>query len=449
LPTRPPAHDLTALNRIVSFPYNSGNRRSLVRKRNPADSKKLQRRVHCMKSWPALFVSLVLPGIGFCDDWPEFRGPTGQGHSAQVGLPVRWSETENVRWKVAVPGKGWSSPVLKGSQIWLTTAADEGRSLRAVCLDRETGRIVQNVEVLQKNEPGPIHPKNSHASPTPILENDRVYVHFGSHGTACLSTRGEIVWRTTLNYYHRHGPGGSPALVGDLLVVSCDGYDSQFIVALDKRTGAERWRRPRPDGRHAYSTPLTIQVNGRTQVISTGGNRVTAYDPSSGEEIWWSRYDGYSLIPRPVFGHDLVFICSGYETPLIYAIRPIGSGDVTETHVAWSLRQGAPHTPSPILVGRELYTVSDAGVAQCLDAATGKVHWRMRLGGGFSASPVFADGKLYFLNEEGVTTVLAPGTQFQKRAVNRIDGRTLASLAVADKALYLRSDAHLYRIENR
>ncbi len=396
-----------------------------------------------------LWMTLFMPLAAHAENWTEFRGPTGQGHSREHGLPLTWSETENVNWKVPIPGKGWSSPVILGDQLWLTTAMDEGRSLRAICLNRETGRIEHNVEVFQLADPGPVHQKNSHASPTPILEGDRIYLHFGSHGTACITRSGQIVWKTQeLKYYHRHGPGGSPVVYGDLLIVSCDGYDIQFVVALDKRTGKIRWKSPRK-GYQAYTTPLTVQVQGRDQLISPGALRAVSYDPLTGRELWWIRYgDGYSNVPRPICGHGLVFICSGFEQAVLLAVRPDGQGDVTDTHVAWSLKRGVPLTPSPLLVGDELYLVSDNGIASCLDAKTGKTHWQQRIGGNHSASPIYADGRIYYLNEEGESVVIEPAREFKKLATNQLDGHTLASMAVSGKAIFIRSASHVYRLEN-
>ena len=393
---------------------------------------------------------LLLPVIALAENWTEFRGPGGQGHSRERGLPLTWSESENVAWKVPIPGRGWSSPVLVDDQIWLTTALDDGRSLRAICLNRDTGRIVHNVEVFQLADPGPVHQKNSHASPTPILEGDRVYLHFGSHGTACITRSGQIVWKTQeLKYYHRHGPGGSPVVYGDLLIVSCDGYDHQFVVALDKRTGKIRWKSPRK-GYQAYTTPLTIQVQGKDQLISPGAHRAVAYEPLTGKEIWSVNYgDGYSNVPRPVYGHGLVFICSGFEQAVLLAVRPDGQGDVTGSHVAWTLKRSVPLTPSPLLVGDELYLVSDNGIASCLDAKSGKTHWQQRLGGNHSASPIFAEGRIYFLSEEGESIVIEPGKEFKKLATNQLDGHTLASMAVSDKAIFIRSASHLYRLQQQ
>lgn len=393
----------------------------------------------------ALAMLLATPSLAA--DWPEFRGPDGQGHAAGDRLPLEWAEDKNIVWKTPVAGLGWSSPVIRGNRIWLTTATEEGKSLRAVCIARETGEVMHDIEVFRQETPKAIHSKNSHASPTPILDGERVYVHFGVNGTACLTTAGEVLWRNDeLAYQHGHGSGGSPVLYRDLLIMSCDGTDVKFVVALDKNTGKIRWKKERA-GRMAYSTPLVIEVGGVAQVVSSGGDRVVAYDPHSGGELWFSRYDGYSVVPRPVFGMGLVFVCSGYDNPVVYAIRPDGTGDVTDTHVAWTLRRGAPHDPSPLLLGAELYVVTNDGVAACLDAATGKEHWRQRLGGGFSASPTAAGDRIYLLDEEGLMTVLAAGTKFDKLAANQLDGRTLASPAMVDGAIYLRTDTHLYRIE--
>jgi outer membrane protein assembly factor BamB len=403
------------------------------------------------KAWRVIIGTLLLlPVIALAENWTEFRGPGGQGHSRELGLPLTWSETENVAWKVPIPGRGWSSPVLVDDQIWLTTALDDGRSLRAICLNRDTGRMVHNVEVFQLSDPGSVHQKNSHASPTPILEGDRVYLHFGSHGTACITRSGQIVWKTQeLKYYHRHGPGGSPVVYGDLLIVSCDGYDLQFVVALDKRTGKIRWKSPRK-GYQAYTTPLTIQVQGKDQLISPGAHRAVAYEPLTGKEIWSVNYgDGYSNVPRPVYGHGLVFICSGFEQAVLLAVRPGGQGDVTDSHVAWTLKRSVPLTPSPLLVGEELYLVSDNGIASCLDAKTGKTHWQHRLGGNHSASPIFAEGRIYFLSEEGESVVIEPGKEFKKLATNRLDGQTLASMAVSGKAIFVRSSDNLYRLQQQ
>lgn len=394
------------------------------------------------------------------DEWTEFRGPTGQGHSPAKGLPGEWSRTKNVRWSVDVAGEGWSSPIVYKGKIYLTSAvAPEGargndRSLRTVCFDADTGKELWNKEVFKQSDSSTqrIHRKNSHASPTPVTDGKHVFVHFGTQGTACLTFDGKIVWKMReLKYRPQHGNGGSPVLVDGVLIVSCDGSDVQFVAALDARTGKLRWKKDRPPinrrRKFSFTTPLVIQVGGKKQVVSPGTNLVVAYEPKTGREIWRVNYTGYSVIPRPVYAHGLLFISTSYNRPTLMAIRPTGTGDVTNTHVAWSTDRGAPHTPSALVVGDELYIVSDRGVATCLDAKTGKVHWSQRLGGNYSASPVFADGKIYFQSEQGDTTVIAPGKAYKKLAKNSLGERTLASYAIADGAIFLRTAARLYRIQ--
>jgi outer membrane protein assembly factor BamB len=383
-------------------------------------------------------------------DWPEFRGPTGQGLSDESGLPLTWSESRNVRWKTAIPGRGWSSPAIQGDQIWLTTATEEGKSLRAICVDRQSGAILENIEVFRLNVPGRVNAKNSLASPTPVLDGNRVYVHFGAFGTACISPSGKILWKTRLDYDNgQHGPGGSPVLYKNLLIVACDGLSAQYVAALDKLTGKIRWKQYRK-GYQAYSTPLVVILAGGDQVISPGAFRAIAYEPLTGKEIWQVRYgDGFSNVPRPVFGNDLVFICTGFQKPSLLAVRVDGRGDVTNSHVAWSRDRGVPLTPSPLLVGEELYLISDNGIASCLDSLTGQEHWQQRIGGSHSASPIYADGRIYFLSEDGQSVVIAPGKEFKILATNQLDGQILASMAVSGGAIFVRSNSHLYCLHNQ
>ncbi len=398
-----------------------------------------------------LLLTFYLLAAPAASQWPQFRGPTGQGHSSERGIPVEWSETKNVLWKVPVRGRGWSSPVISNGRVWITTsvAATGGASLRAIALEAATGRELLDVEVFKLSDANLKNPKNSHASPTPIVEGDRVYVHFGGDGTAALdATTGAIVWTKKFPYASQHGSGGSPALHGDLLIFSGDGHYEAWVIALDKRTGHVTWKteRRKPFDQ-AYTTPLVISVNGRDQVVSVGAYRAAAYDAATGREIWIVRYEnGFSNVPSPVFANGLVYITTGFFQPAVLAVRPDGKGDVTATHIAWSTTRGAPFTPSPIAVGNELYVISDLGVLSCLDAKTGTLRWQERLGGNYSASPIFADGRIYFLSEEGVATVMAPGTAFQKLAVNELDGATLASMAVAQGSIFIRSLTHLYRI---
>jgi outer membrane protein assembly factor BamB len=407
----------------------------------------LVQRLRILFPFAVVFTVMAAPA----EDWPEFRGVTGQGLSSERGLPLEWSDSRNVLWKAPITGLGWSSPAIAGGRVWLTAAMEKQSpiSLRAIALDAATGRELLNIEVFTV-EPNPLlNPKNSYSSPTPIIDGDRVYVHFGPYGTAALTASGQIVWKTRLAYDPEHGNGGSPALFGDVLIINCDGIDEAYIVALDKKTGEVRWKTPRrePSG-HAYSTPLVIRVANQDQVVSVGAFRVIGYEAQSGTEIWRVEYaEGYSNVPRPVYGHGLVYVTTGLQHPKLLAIRPGGAGDVTRTHLAWQLDRGVPVTPSPLLVTDELYMVSDLGVATCMDARTGKVHWQERLGGNFSASPVFADGRIYFLNELGVTTVIAPGKKFQRLATNSLkDAWTLASMAVSGGAFFIRSADHVYKI---
>jgi outer membrane protein assembly factor BamB len=385
--------------------------------------------------------------------WPEFRGPGGQGHAPEANVPLEWSESKHVAWKVPVAGSGWSSPVVANGRVWLTTAtAIAGRetSLRAIAFDAATGKQVVDAEVFRTRATNQINPKNNRASPSPVVDGDRVYVHFGADGTAALSASGDIIWKARYAYESQHGAGGSPIVFGDLLIFSCDGGSDAFVVALDKNTGKQRWKTSRRSPwDQAYTTPLAIKVGDRDELVSVGAYRAAAYDPATGKEIWRVGYaDGFSNVPRPVYGHGLVYIATGFQQPTLIAVRPDGSGDVTRSHVAWTLRRGAPLTPSPLLVGDALYIVNDSGIASCVDAKTGDVRWQQRLNGTFSASPVFAGGRIYFLSEQGVAIVIAPGATFQPLAVNTLDGATLASMAIADGAIFIRSDKHLYRIKD-
>jgi outer membrane protein assembly factor BamB len=385
--------------------------------------------------------------------WPQFRGPTGQGHATEQGLPLDWSESRHVVWKVPVPGRGWSSPVVSGGRVWLTTAvkSSSGASLRALAFAVDTGAAVADVEIFRSRRGDALNPKNSLASPTPIVDGNRVYVHFGQDGTAALTTAGEVVWRTQLRYESQHGSGGSPVLYQGLLIVNCDGADEAFVAALDVTTGKVRWRTPRRQPfDQAYATPLIVRVGDADQLISPGAFRATAYEPLTGREIWRVDYgEGFSNVPRPVAGHGLVYIATGFQQPSLLAVRSDGRGDITRSHVAWTTSRGAPLTASPLLVEDVLYFVSDGGVASAVDARSGQLFWQQRLGGSFSASPLFADGRIYFQSEDGVTTVIAPGREFRQLATSQIDGATLASAAVAARSFFIRSQTHLYRIGAR
>jgi len=391
------------------------------------------------------------------ENWLEFRGPTGQGHYAGKNLPIDWSTTKNVAWKQAIPGKGWSSPIVLDGHIYLTSAVpiemSKDQSLKAICLDAAKGTLLWQTEVFRQDgvKAPRIHKKNSHASPSPLTDGKRLYVHFGHQGTACLEIDGKIVWRTLEHRYAPvHGNGGTPILVENRLIFSGDGSDKQFVVALNTADGKVLWKTDRKCEafkKFSFGTPLAITVKGKLQIISPASDAVMAYDPADGTELWRAKYDGYSVIPRPVYGHGMIFLSTGYDSPNVLAIRVDGSGDVTDSHIAWTVSKGAPHAPSLLLVGNELYMVSDRGLASCLDARTGKAHWQERVPGGYSASPFYADGKIYLQSEEGVTTVLRAGTKFEVLARSDLKERTFASYAAADGAIFLRTESQLYRIQ--
>jgi outer membrane protein assembly factor BamB len=430
----------------------------------------------------SLLMFLSMSMLALAGDWPQFRGPTGQGHSDATGLPVAWSETANITWKTPIEGRGWSSPVIFGDQIWMTTAIATRASeeaakqhlkklpfpipspevasriiLKAVCVDRKTGRPRHATELFDVNGPLHICAVNSYASPTPVVEEGRLYCDFGAMGTACLDTKsGTTIWKRTLPIMHQVGPGSSPAVFEDLLILVRDGCDVQYLTALDKATGDTSWKTPRPPiasqftpYKKAFSTPLVIEHDGQLQMIVPGAQWIASYEPRTGNELWRVNTGGtFSNSSRAVYGKGLVFVSTAYGGTELFAIRPDGRGDVTESHVVWSTRKQAPRMPSPLLVGNQLYTISDSGVATCMDAATGEVHWARRLLGDCSASPTFVDGRVYFCGKDGTTAVIRPGVEFALLAKSKLEGRVMASMAIADEAIFLRSDTHLYRIED-
>lgn len=412
-----------------------------------------------MQRWSiALLLFFASATAAPAENWPEFRGPSGQGIYLGKNLPIEWSTTKNVAWVKPIPGKGWSSPIIQDGRIYLTSAVpiedSKDLSLQAICLDAESGKQLWQTELFRHAANAKIHSKNSHASPTPITDGKRLFVHFGHQGTACLDLDGKVLWRnTSLRYNPVHGNGGSPILVGDRLVLSTDGADKQLIYALNTSDGKIAWKTDRKceaSNGFSFSTPLLIEVNGKKQIVSPASDAVMAYDPANGAEIWRVKFTGYSVIPRPVFGHGMVFISTSYNTPSVLAIKVDGAaGDVTKSHVVWTAKKGAPHTPSLLLVGDELYMVSDNGLASCLDARTGKVHWSERVDGGFSASPFYADGKIYLQSEKGVTTVLRAGTKYEVLATSKLGEKTFACYAVADGAIFLRTETKLYRLQGK
>jgi outer membrane protein assembly factor BamB len=388
-------------------------------------------------------------------DWPQFRGANSDAHAPGPATPVEWSDTQNVVWKVEVPGLGWSSPVVVGNRLFMTTAVIEGEqlSLRALAIDTDSGFTVWEREVRSVQGVPSIHTKNSHASPTPVVRDGAVFVHYGALGMARLSTKdGAVEWLCTeLDYPPMHGSGGSPVLQDGKLVVACDGSQSPFVAAVDAETGRVAWKTLRSvEARisHSFVTANVATVNGQKQVLAPGPDHFAAYDLATGDELWRVRAPGWSVVPQPTIAGDLVIYNHDYDNPELMAVRLGGEGDVTESHVVWRTKRAAPSTPTPLLVGDELYFVSDSGIASCVDVRTGDRHWMERLGGNFSASPVFANGMILFLNETGLATWVEASREFKIVRKNEVPGRTFATPAFSRGAMYLRTDEHLYKIAN-
>lgn len=394
------------------------------------------------------------------DHWWQFRGPNGDGHSSSTGLPLKWNE-KNIVWKTPIHDRGFSSPVIWGEQIWMTTATKKGHKLFAVCVDKTTGEIVHDQLVFEVEAPMAITLENTYASPTPVIEAGRVYVHYGTYGTACLDTEsGEMLWsRRDLNCDHEKGagPASSPVIIGDFLIFHVDGRDVQYVVALHKTTGQTAWKTDRSADfddvpvlqRKAYGTPSLIQHGGRQQMISVGAKSLYSYDPRDGEELWNVRHRGWSIAPRPVYGHGLVFAIIDRDHPELWAIRPDGIGDVTDTHVVWKIKRRMSQRASPLLVDERLFVINRDGYLSCIEPKTGEEIWQQRLNGRFSASPIYAKNRIYFFNEKGVCTVIQPEKQFKMLATNSLgeEEQLMASPAVDGDALIIRTTKHLYRIE--
>ena len=431
------------------------------------------RNIQSLIAVAALFSPLFL-SLSASAEWPEFRGPTRDGmvppppEGGLRGLPLEWGEKKNVKWKTPIPHRGWSTPVVSNNQIWLTTATEDGHEMYVVCVERDTGKVALFRKLYDVSHPEPLgNEVNCYASPSPVIEDGRVYVHFGSYGTACLDAEtGATIWeRRDFPCRHFRGPGSSPFLYQDKLILTFDGIDVQYLVALNKRTGETIWKtdrttewndldehgKPTADGdlRKAYTTPIMINLGGRDALISCGAKTAFAYDPEDGSEIWKVRYEGYSNASRPIFGRGLVFLNTGYNNADLLAVNPKGEGDITESHVLWTQSKGMPRRSSPVLVDDLIYLANDGGIATCLDVKTGEEVWKERLGGQYSASALFADGRVHFFSEEGKTTILEPGRTFKVLAENKLDDGFMASAAVAGREFYLRTKKNLYRIEER
>jgi outer membrane protein assembly factor BamB len=424
--------------------------------------------------YTGLFVCLVLlaPKV-FAEDmhWPGYRGPNQNGmvpgaENGERSLPLSWSEKEHITWKTGVPGRGWSSPVIWGNQVWMTTADEEGHELSAVCLDFKTGKMLFNEVIFRIEKPYPLgNHVNSYASPSPVIEEGRVFVSFGSYGTACLSTSGfKVLWRREdLPCRHFRGPGSSPVLSGKLLILTMDGIDQQYTIALDKLDGKTVWRTDRdtdwgdllPNGqpqgngdfRKAYSTPIVFKYQNRDVFFSVGAKAAYLYNVSDGKEVWRVRHGEFSAAARPVADDHTVYFNTGYSKPWMIAVKLGGTGDVTDTHVLWRMNRSLPKRSSSLLRDGLLYQSSDHGIVSCVRASDGTTVWTGRLGAPVSASPVCFKNQLYFCDESGTTHVLKAGESFEILSQNTLDGGFMASPAVSGNALVLRSKTHVYKIE--
>lgn len=426
----------------------------------------------------SLLLPFVLLSTGFAENWPEWRGVGGQGQSTAKELPETWSETSGVAWKTELPGRGHSTPVAWGEYLWVTTALEKAAkpedaerrlkantgdqpvtvldsvSLRAVCVDKASGKILHDIELLNVKEPQWVHQLNSYASPSPIIEEGRLYAHFGSFGTACLDTATQsVLWRNQdVQIMHENGPGSTPVLWEDQLIIHFDGSDQQFIAAFDKATGKLVWKtartgemRENPQQRKAYGTPLMVTMNGLPTVVSPAADWLYGYAPDTGKELWKLPYGelGFSMSVRPVADDSQVYISTCFGKSQVMAVKYAG---LKTPEVAWRNNKNAPKMCSPVLAGDLLFYVDDGGIVSCVEVKTGEALYRERLGGKFSASPILADGKVYFASREGVVTVIPAAREFKILAQNTLDGGLMASPIALDGALYLRTDKALYRI---
>jgi outer membrane protein assembly factor BamB len=414
----------------------------------------------------ALLVCLV-PQARAADAWPQFRGPNGQGNSDSTGLPVTWSESANIKWKTAIHGKAWSTPVVMDGKVWLSSATEDGTKLFVLCVDATSGKILLDQKLFDITTPQYCIPFNSYASPSPVIEPGRLYVTFGSPGTACIDTASnKVLWtRTDIICNHFRGAGSSPTLYHDLLIMNFDGSDHQFVTALNKNTGKDVWVTNRsvdyqdagPDGkperdgdwRKGFSTPLVATFNGHDVLLSLGSKCFYGYEPATGKELWRvENRSTHSGSVTPIVGKDLIYACMGIGKAQIFAIHPGGQGVLSDSQIAWKVGRNIPTRPSPVLLDDLIYMVDDSGIATCIEAATGKEVWRQRLGGkDYSASPLAGDGRIYFFSQDGKTTVVAAGREFKRLADNELAGGFMASPAAAGHALYLRTRTHLYRVE--
>lgn len=405
-------------------------------------------------------IALISFNSAIAENWPCFRGPTRQGISHEKDIPVEWNQTSNIVWKTPIPGIGWSSPIVFDDRVFVTTATEEGASYRLLCLDRLTGNILWNKQIHRQN-PGHKQVFNSYASSTPVTDGRFIYILAFDGTLAAVSNEGNVIWTyQEFEYYSEHGLAVSPVLYRDLVIVPFDysssgpdkklgwqiSWDKAVIIAVNKNTGKVQWRGRRGLSRIAHVTPQILSENGQDQLVSSAGNVVQGFDLETGRRIWTAENSGEGVVPSLVIGEGLVFATSGFGDSTIRAIRTGGKGDVTDTHIVWQSTEDVSKIPSMLYVRPFLYMVTETGVAKCLRAATGREIWRERLGGKHSASPIWADGRIYFLSEKGKTTVIKDSGEFEVIAENELNEKCIASPAVSQKQIFIRSDKNVFCI---
>ena len=415
-----------------------------------------------MRAALSVVIALALTGPLLAEDWPQFRGPTGQGVSTETGLPTEWSPDRGVAWRTPLPGGGWSSPIVHGDRVFVTTATDEGRSFRLLCLDRTTGEVLWNTEVFQQGLESRLQQGNSYATPTPVTDGQHTYVVAFDGSLAAVASDGSITWTNRdFPYYSQHGIAASLRLYGDLLILPFDPssqgedkkvgwqkpWDESFVLALDKKTGEVRWRGDRGLSRIGHVTPNLVREGDREVLVSGAGDVVQGFDLASGERLWTVYSQGEGVVPSVVVGDGMVYTSSGFEEPTIRAVRTGGRGDVTATHIAWEQTRAVPMMPSFLYVAPHLFTITEGGIALCLDGHSGEILGRRRIGGNHRASPIYAEKRIYFLSEEGETTIVEATPEMPVVAKNTIPEHTQASFAVSGGRLFLRTESALYALE--
>ena len=414
-----------------------------------------------MKGFMLLSISLAsCLVIEANEQWSQFRGHYGNGIIKSTSAPINWSDNTNIDWKTPIHDRGWSSPVIWNDQIWMTTATKEGNKMYAICVNKLSGKIEHDIHVFDVKSPQAITNENTYASPTPVVEEGRVYVHFGTYGTACISTKdGQILWkRRDLNCDHEigAGPASSPFIYNNFLIFNVDGRDVQYVIALNKETGETAWKTNRSvdfsdvqvNQRKAYGTPFIIPRGNSNQMVSIGAKGVYSYDPENGKELWKAEHRGWSIAPRPVYGEGLVFTMIDRDRPEMWAIKPNGSGDITETHIEWKETKRMPPRASPIIIKGLLFVVDRNGYISCIEAKTGKSIWQKRMKGRFSASPILANNLIYFFNEDTVCTIIKPTRELEIVAENKLSSdKLMATPAFDENSIYIRTENNLYRIK--